>query len=233
MPQVRELSRVWAKPGSCRPVKHARKELDRLRDGNRRHLLGLRKRDAQLSHLRRAELAESQEPIAIILGCADSRVPPEIIFDQGMGDLFVVRVAGNVVGPTQLDSVEFAALHFGTRLVVVLGHSHCGAVLATLEELQQLTEGHKHRLNSIVSRIRPSIEGLLGTELRHDFDALLCRAVRANIEASVHHLRHGSRVLSQLAENEELLVVGAEYSLETGLVEFFDDVAACRNAQTA
>ncbi len=171
--------------------------------------------------------------MAIILGCADSRVPPEIIFDQGMGDLFVVRVAGNVVGPTQLDSVEFAALHFGIRLVVVLGHSQCAAVLATLEELLQLTEGHKHHLNSIVSRVRPSVEGLLRTELRHDFDALLCRAVRANIEASARHLRHGSRVLSQLAEKEGLLVVGAEYSLETGLVEFFDDVAGCRYVQTA
>lgn len=207
-------------------MNHARNMLDRLRDGNRRHVLGLRKHDARLSHLRRADLAEIQEPVAIVLGCSDSRVPPEIIFDQGLGDLFVVRVAGNVVGPTQLDSVEFAALHCDTRLVVVLGHSHCGAVLATLEELQQSTEDHKHHLDSIVSRVRPSVEGLLRTELRHDFDALLCRAVRANIEASVHHLRHGSRVLANLAENEDLLVIGAEYSLETGRVEFFDEVAA-------
>ena len=196
-------------------------------------MLGLRKRDARLSHLRRADLAEIQEPIAIILGCSDSRVPPEIIFDQGLGDLFVVRVIGNVVGPTQLDSVEFAALNCGTRLVVVLGHSYCGAVLATLEELQQLTEGDNYHLNSIDSRVRPAVEGLLRTELRHDFDALLCRAVRANIEASVHHLRHGSRVLAKLAENEDILVVGAEYSVATGVVEFFDDVAACHNAEIA
>ena len=214
-------------------MKHARKVLDRLRDGNCRHVLGLQKRDAHLSHLRRADLAEIQEPVAIILGCSDSRVPPEIVFDQGLGDLFVVRVAGNVVGPTQIDSVEYAALHCGTRLVIVLGHSHCAAVRATVEQLQQLTEGDNYHLNSIDSRVRPSVEGLLQTELRHNFDALLCRAVQANIEASVHHLRHGSRVLAKLAEDEDLLVVGAEYSLETGLVEFFDDVAVCRNAKIA
>ncbi len=214
-------------------MKHARKVLDRLREGNRRHVLGLRKRDARLSHLRRADLAEIQEPIAIMLGCSDSRVPPEIIFDQGLGDLFVVRVIGNVVGPTQADSVEYAALHCGTRLVVVLGHSNCGAVLATLKELQQLPEGQYYHLNSIDSGVRPAVEGLLRTELRHDFDALLCRAVRANIEASAHQLRHGSRVLAKLAESEDLLVVGAEYSLETGVVEFFDEVAACRNVETA
>jgi carbonic anhydrase len=188
-------------------------------------VLGLQKRDANLSHLRRADFAEIQEPVAIILGCSDSRVPPEIVFDQGLGDLFVVRVAGNVVGPTQLDSVEFAALNFGTRLVVVLGHSQCGAVQATLEALQQLTEGHDYHLNSIDSRVRPAVEGLLRTKLRHDFDALLCHAVQANIDASVHHLRYGSRVLAKLAEDEDLLVVGAEYSVETGVVEFFDDVA--------
>lgn len=214
-------------------MKHARKVLDCLRDGNCRHVHGLQKRDAQLSHLRRADLAEIQEPVAIILGCSDSRVPPEIIFDQGLGDLFVVRVIGNVVGPTQLDSVEYAALHCGTRFVVVLGHSHCGAVVATLEALQQLTEGQEYRLNSIYSRVRPAIEGLLRTELRHDFDALLCRAVRANIEASVDHLRHGSRVLAKLAEDEGLVVVGAEYSVETGVVEFFDNVTVRRNAETA
>ena len=211
----------------------ARKVLDRLRDGNTRHVFGLRKRDAELSHLRRADVTKKQEPCAIILGCSDSRVTPEIIFDRRLGDLYVVRVAGNVIGPTQLDSIEFAAVHCGTRLVVVLGHSHCGAVIATLEELRQLTEVHKQHLNSIVSRVRPAVEGLLQTELQHDFDALLCHAVRANIEASVHQLRFGSKVLAKLAEDEDLLVVGAEYSLETGVVQFFDDVAACRNAETA
>jgi carbonic anhydrase len=169
-------------------------------------------------------LAAGQEPFAIILGCSDSRVPAEIVFDQGLGDLFVIRVAGNIVAPSQVGSVEFAAARFGTRLVVVLGHSQCGAILATLEELQQPTENQSRNLRSIVDRVRPSVEALLATELRHDQEALVERAVRANVQASVNQLRHGSALLEQLIENDEPLVVGAEYSLETGLVDFFDGV---------
>jgi len=146
------------------------------------------------------------------------------VFDQGLGDLFVIRVAGNIVAPSQVGSVEFAASRFGTRLVVVLGHSQCGAILATLEELQQPAENQSRNLRSIVDRVRPSVEALLKTELRHDLDALVRHAVRANVRVSVDHLRHGSEVLEQLIQNEGLLVVGAEYSLETGVVEFFDGV---------
>jgi carbonic anhydrase len=172
--------------------------------------------------MRRSELTAGQEPFAIVLGCSDSRVPAEIVFDQGLGDLFVIRVAGNIVASSQVGSVEFAAERFGTRLVVVLGHSRCGAILATLEELQQPT-GHRSRnLRSIVDRIRPSVEPLLATELRHDPDALIRQAVRANIRASANQLRHGSEILEQLVRNTGLLVVGAEYSLETGVVDFFD-----------
>jgi carbonic anhydrase len=149
-------------------------------------------------------------------------VPAEIVFDQGLGDLFVIRVAGNIVAPSQVGSVEFAASRFGTRLVVVLGHSQCGAILATLEELHRPTANQSRNLRSIVDRVRPSVEGLLATELDHDHDALVKQAVRANIRASASHLRHGSEVLEQLIEKDELLVVGAEYSLETGLVDFFD-----------
>lgn len=176
------------------------------------------------SQTRRNELAAGQEPFAIILGCSDSRVPAEIVFDQGLGDLFVIRVAGNIVASSQVGSVEFAAARFGTRLVVVLGHSQCGAVLATLEELQQPMDYPSRNLRSIVDRIRPSVEPLLATELRHDQDALVREAVRANIRASANHLRHGSEVLEQLVQNSGLLVVGAEYSLETGAVGFFDSV---------
>ena len=167
---------------------------------------------------------QEQEPFAIILGCSDSRVPAEIVFDQGLGDLFVIRVAGNIVAPSQVGSVEFAAERFGTRLVVVLGHSQCGAILATLEELQRPSESQSRNLRSIVDRVRPSVEPLLRTELRHDLDALVRQAVRANIRASVDHLRHGSEVLEQLIQNEGLLVVGAEYSLETGIVEFLTQI---------
>ena len=200
----------------------ARAALERLREGNRRFVSGTKRSDRFTNQARRSELADGQEPFAIILGCSDSRVPAEIVFDQGLGDLFVIRVAGNIVASSQVGSVEFAAERFGSRLVVVLGHSQCGAIQATLEELQRPTENQSRNLRSIVDRIRPSVETLLGTELRHDSDALVRHAVRANVRVSANHLRHGSEVLEQLIQRDRLLVVGAEYSLETGDVEFFD-----------
>ena len=200
----------------------AREALERLREGNRRFVSGVRSRDTLTNQVRRNELAAGQEPFAIILGCSDSRVPAEIVFDQGLGDLFVIRVAGNIVASSQVGSVEFAAERFGTRLVVVLGHSQCGVVLATLEELQQPTDNQSRSLRSIVGRVRPAVESLLGTELRRDPDALVGHAVRANIRASADHLRHGSEILEQLIQTNGLLVVGAEYSLESGVVDFFD-----------
>jgi len=196
--------------------------LERLREGNRRFASGDPSLDSRSDLARRSELASSQQPFAAILGCSDSRVPVEIVFDQGLGDLFVIRVAGNVVAPSQIGSVEFAAERFCTRLVVVLGHSRCGAIQATLEQLQRPQENQSRNLHSIVDRIRPSIEGLLATELRHDPDNLVRQAVRANIRASVSHLRHGSQLIEHLVQSSGLLVVGAEYSLETGLVDFFD-----------
>jgi len=200
----------------------ARQALERLRDGNLRFAANVRGSDAFVSHTRRVELASGQQPFAIILGCSDSRVPAEIVFDQGLGDLFVIRVAGNIVAPSQVGSVEFAAARYSTRLVVVLGHSQCGAILATLEELLTPTKNQSHNLQAIVNRVRPSVEGLLKTELRHDSDALVREAGRANIRASVDHLRHGSQVLEELIHDQGLVVVGAEYSLETGVVEFLD-----------
>lgn len=162
--------------------------------------------------------------MAIILGCSDSRVPAEIIFDQGLGDLFVIRVAGNIVAPSQVGSVEFAADRYGSPLVIVLGHSMCGAVLATLEELQQPTNSQSRNQRSIVDRVRPSVEPLFATELKHNPDELVKQAIRANIRASANQLRHGSEVLEQMIADGKLMVVGAEYSLETGLVDFFDGV---------
>jgi carbonic anhydrase len=202
----------------------AHQALDRLREGNLRFASNQRASDAYLSHTRLAQLAEGQQPFAIVLGCSDSRVPAEIVFDQGLGDLFVIRVAGNIVAPSQVGSVEFAAARYDTRLVVVMGHSQCGAILATLEELRRPSENQSQNLRAIVDRVRPSVEGLLATDLRHDPDALVRQAVRANIRASVDHLRHGSQVLEQLIQEEGLCVVGAEYALETGVVEFFDGV---------
>jgi carbonic anhydrase len=202
----------------------AREALERLREGNDRFVSGVPSDDTLTNRMRRSKLAAGQEPFAIILGCSDSRVPAEIVFDQGLGDLFVIRVAGNIVAPSQIGSVEFAAERFGTRLVVVLGHSQCGAVLATLEELQQPTDTQSRNLRSIVDRVRPSVEALLSTELRHDPEALVQHAVRANVRISASQLRHGSEVLEQLIQRDGLLVAGAEYSLETGVVDFFDGV---------
>jgi carbonic anhydrase len=202
----------------------ASEALRRLREGNRRFTSNVGVRYAPLGHSRRAEVAKEQQPFAIVLGCSDSRVPAEIVFDQGLGDLFVIRVAGNIVAPSQVDSVEFAASRFGTRLVVVLGHSNCGAILATLEQLQQPAANQSRHLRSIVDRVRPSVEALLRTELRSDLAALVQHAVRANVVASVSHLRHGSEVLENLIRNDGLVVVGAEYSLDTGVVDFFDEV---------
>lgn len=200
----------------------AREALGHLREGNSRFVSGVRSLDAVMSQLNRSKLVAGQAPFAVILGCSDSRVPVEIVFDQGLGDLFVIRVAGNVVAPSQVGSVEFAAERYGTRLVVVLGHTQCGAVEATLEALQQPGGQQTRNLASIVDRIRPSVEGLLSTGQQGDAAALMSAAVRANVRVSVDHLRHGSAVLERLIREEGLRVVGAEYSLETGRVEFFD-----------
>jgi carbonic anhydrase len=200
----------------------AQEALERLREGNRRFVSDVRSHNTLQA--RRTELTAGQEPFAIILGCSDSRVPAEIVFDQGLGDLFVIRVAGNIVAPSQIGSVEFAAARSGARLVVVMGHTQCGAILATLEELQQPTENQSRNLRSIVDRVRPSVEPLLATELKHDHDALVRHAVRANVRASANQLRHGSDVVEELIQSDGLCVVGAEYSLETGVVEFFDAI---------
>jgi carbonic anhydrase len=200
----------------------AREAIERLREGNRRFAAGIRSGNALTRPGRRDELADGQEPFATILGCSDSRVPSEIIFDQGLGDLFVIRVAGNVVASSQIGSIEFAAEKFGTPLVVVVGHSRCGAVSATLDELLRPKDTQSRGLRSIVDRIRPSVEVLLATDLRHDRDALIRQAVRANVLASTNQLRHGSDVLEHHIQKNGMLVVGAEYSLETGLVDFFD-----------
>ena len=199
----------------------AQEALARLREGNRRFVSNALSRDTLTSEARR-ELAAGQQPFATILGCSDSRVPVEIVFDQGLGDLFVIRVAGNIVAASQVGSVEFAAELFGTRLVVVLGHSRCGVIHATLQQLQRPTENQSRNMRSIVALVRPSVEALLATELRNDPDALERQAVRANIRASANHLRHGSQMIEQLIQSNGLVVVGAEYSLETGVVDFFD-----------
>ena len=209
--------------------------LERLRTGNRRFVDDMR-RDAGATRERRSALTAGQEPFAIVLGCSDSRVPAEIVFDQGLGDLFVIRVAGNIVAPSQVASIEFAAARFGTRLVVVLGHSQCGAILAALEELERPQEMRSEMFRAIVDRVRPAVEEVLAAHPERgagtartggpgpDASGIVCEAVRANVRRSVDLLKHGSSLVERMVATEGLLVVGAEYSLETGVVEFFDGV---------
>lgn len=195
--------------------------LDRLQEGNRRFVANTHGADAK-TRARPAEVAAGQEPFAIILGCSDSRVPAEIIFDQGLGDLFVIRVVGNIAAPSQIGSVEYAATTFGTRLVVILGHSQCGAIHATLEQLQNPNADRSPNLRSIVDFIRPSVEPLLDQGLGRETDDIVDKAVRANVRTSSEQMRRGSGMLENLERDEGLIIVGAEYSLETGLVDFFD-----------
>ena len=200
----------------------AHEALERLRQGNLRFATDGPTRRKTMSRRRRLELAQGQEPFAIVLGCSDSRVPAEIIFDQGLGDLFVIRVAGNIVAPSQVGSVEFAAERFGTRLVVVMGHTQCGAIEAALEAIASAHGPASRNQLSIVNRVRPSIQSLMSTELAQDPVRLRREAMRANVRASVNHLRHGSEVIERLAEEGGLAVVGAELDLTTGEVIFFD-----------
>jgi carbonic anhydrase len=202
---------------------HALEALARLEAGNRRFVSEQSVGVSLSTAARRGALVSGQEPFAIILGCSDSRVPAELVFDQGFGDLFVIRVAGNVVAPSQVGSVEFAASRFGTRLVVVMGHSQCGAVVATLEELQGRATSESRNLRSIVDRVRPAVAPLLSLGRTNGEEALVREAVRANVRASVNQLRHGSELLESLIHESGLWIVGAEYSLETGIVDFFEN----------
>ncbi len=200
----------------------ALESLTRLREGNERYVNNERSSEHLNHQNRRADLVTGQEPFAIILGCSDSRVPAELVFDQGLGDLFVIRVAGNIVAPSQVASVEFSAEQHGVRLVVVMGHTHCGAISATLQELRLPIQDRSVNLHAIVDRIRPSVETLLETELVNKPEELLKAATRSNVRACVAHLQHGSKVLEQLIQQDGLLVVGAQYDIESGKVEFFD-----------
>ncbi|MFT4800159.1 MAG: carbonic anhydrase [Candidatus Azotimanducaceae bacterium] len=204
-----------------RAMKNAQEALAELQAGNNRFVNGTSDYDPSLNAVQRSQLLEGQTPFAVVLGCSDSRVPVEMVFDQGFGDLFVIRVAGNVVASSQIASVEFAAEQFGVRLVVVMGHTNCGAVAATITALTSTEPSDSlSNLRSIVDRIRPAVEGLLDLNLEND--QLMKQAVRSNARISANSLRHGSQALERLSETANLLIIGAEYCLETGRVEFFD-----------
>lgn len=203
--------------------KDAKSVLRALKEGNQRYRQRLSNCESLSASV--PVLVEEQDPVAIILGCSDARVPVEIVFDQGLGDLFVIRVAGNVVAPSQIGSVEFAVEKFGTKLVVVLGHSHCGAVTACVEALMNESQ-YSPNLQSIVDRIRPSVLNLHEIATAGDnvmeMGEFIDRAIRANVRMSVGQLMHGSRFLEDMVASGELLIVGAEYDLTTGSVRFFE-----------
>jgi len=196
--------------------------LQRLIEGNKQFVSSRNLPPSALSQTVRAELVDGQMPFAIILGCSDSRVPAEIVFGQGLGDLFVIRVAGNIVAPSQIGSVEFAVSLFHTRLVIVLGHTNCGAIKATLNALKNDDLNASKNIHAIVNRIKPTVESLMSTDLINDKDALEHEAMRANVRASANQLRHGSEIIERMVEEDNLMIVGAEYLLETGEVNFFD-----------
>lgn len=197
--------------------------LERLREGNRRFVNDEVSEETLASREHKAGAATPQNPFAIILACSDSRVPTELIFDRGIGELFVIRVAGNIVAPSQIGSIEFAAKQFGTRLVVVLGHSNCGAIIATLKELALKESVRSPNLRAIVDRVRPALEPVLHDDSDLDDEDVISSCIRANIRASVEQLRHGSQILEQLVDAGDLQIIGAEYSIETGTIEFFED----------
>ncbi|MDN3650143.1 carbonic anhydrase [Reinekea marina] len=200
----------------------AAEALERLKVGNERFVAGNSQHEEMSSEKRRQLVVAEQKPFAVILGCSDSRVPAEIVFDQGLGDLFVIRVAGNIVAPSQVGSIEFAVEQFGTPLVVVLGHSNCGAIKSTIDVIRGNVDSSSHNLNSIVSRIRPVIETLCESNISEDEEELKKYSIRANVRASVGHIRYSSPILEKLVQQERVTVVGAEYSLETGVVNFID-----------
>lgn len=194
----------------------------RLVSGNRRFLAGERQAPAWThEHAHR-----DQRPFAIILGCSDSRTPVEILFDQGFGDLFVVRIAGNITAPSIIGSVEFAVSQFGTQLVIVLGHSRCGAVGATIDAIATGDGPQSKNIRAITDRIAPNVETLVRAPFRDQLERSLIMkdAVRANVRASANALRHGSRILEDLVIAGRLAVLTAEYELESGRVHFFGDV---------
>ena len=201
----------------------AHEALQRLREGNERFASEIHTGQRFLGRMGRAKTNFEQKPFAIILGCSDSRVPVEIVFDQDLGDLFVIRVAGNIVAPSQLGSIEYAAEYFGTRLVVVMGHTHCGAILGTLEQLRRPTEARSPHMRFVANCIRPALTDLLAPELGYDRETLIRKSIRANVRRSVEQLRTGSKILENLAASDGLVIVGAEYAVETGRVQFLEE----------
>ena len=197
------------------------KALQKLIEGNKRYIEGTADGAELTITTRRQDITDGQNPFAVILGCSDSRVPAELVFNRGLGDLFVIRVAGNIVAPSQIGSVEFACQHFGTRLVVVLGHSHCGAINATVDALTGGSGSLSPNVASIVDLVTPAVHPIVMSEQYADKDELIHEAMRANVEQSVNELQMRSSILRDMVNKDQIRIIGAEYSLETGVVDFY------------
>lgn len=201
---------AWAEPPETSVT--ADQALAKLMEGNARYARD-KEQHPDETLARRKELESSQHPFAVILSCADSRVPPELIFDQGLGDLFVIRVAGNIAADDELGSIEYAVEHLHTKLIMVLGHEKCGAVTAAVQGGK--AEGH---LESLVSAIRPSVEeaGNLPGDKVHN-------CVVANARHVARQIRESEPVLKELIQKEGVKVVAADYALDSGRVTLIED----------
>lgn len=202
----------------------AEEALTQLVEGNVRFVSDEHFSESYSYERQRMGIVGSQSPFAIILGCSDSRVPLEIVFDQGLGDLFVIRVAGNIAAHSQIGSMEYAVSQLDVRLVVVLGHTRCGAILASLNESIHHTVGLTSGLKSLISRIQPSVEAVIGQTNETSSDVLVDKIMKRNVEATVDTLRTKSPILTHYQRHKGLSIIGAQYSLETGRVEFYDDI---------
>jgi len=198
---------------SDQPTVAPAEAISRLKEGNRRYTGGNLQHPGQTTE-RRTELAKTQHPFAGIVSCSDSRVPPEIVFDQGLGDLFVVRVAGNVINDEGLGSVEYTVDHLGTRLILVLGHQSCGAVKAARETIAAKGKASGH-IESLVTAIKPAVEATAKDDLE--------TTVKANVRNVVQALRSSTPILKAKVDSGEIQVIGGYYSLDTGAVTFLDE----------
>lgn len=196
--------------------------LAELKNGNDHFVKTIQENTNLTTSLDLKDIDKGQNPFAIILGCSDSRVPLELVFHRGMGELFVIRVAGNIVAPSQIGSIEFACQKFGTQLVVVMGHSHCGAVSATVDALIENPDEISPNLASIVDRVTPAVLPVVNANPDEPRDKLMHKAMRANVEHSVYSLSSRSRIIRNLIKKGQLKVVGAEYAIETGKVSFYE-----------
>jgi carbonic anhydrase len=181
-----------------------------LLEGNRRYASGKLRHPHQTSALRH-QLAKGQQPFAAVLSCADSRVPPELIFDEGLGDIFTVRVAGNIVDDAVTGSLEYAAEHLNVPLIVVLGHTNCGAVDAAIKG----GDGHHSHIDALVNAIKPAV-----AQASHEPGSLIDNAVRDNVQNAVKQLRSSEPILSDMEKAGKLRIVGAVYDLNKGTVEY-------------